>query len=156
MQHEATAPKPKMSSKSAIAGLVAGVVGGGVGVGGFMAVAPGNSGLLFTMYGGFVVGGLLFGLLYDPLLKPIFKGRNEIVRALTILLLGWALFLGAPIAIGMDPPDGIPLATDVMKLLVGTRFAGLGITFAVFLVAGVLFGILYEKGKPKAPAPPPA
>lgn len=150
--------KPKASSKTAVAGLIAGVVAGGIGVGGFMAVAPGNSALLFTMYGGFIAGGLLFGLLYDPLLKPIFKGKNEMARALTILLLGWALFLAAPIAIGMTPPEGIPLASDVLKLLISTRFAGLGITFAVFLVAGVLFGLLYEKGmgRAKSATPPSA
>ncbi len=144
MPDEPAAPKPKTSSRAAVAGLVAGAVAGGAG--GFMAVAPPDQrGVLPIAYGGFVAGGLLFGLLYDPLLKPIFKGRNEVARALTILLLGWALFLAAPIAINMTPPESIPLASDVLKLLLTTRPASLGVTFVVFALAGLLFGLLYER-----------
>ncbi len=150
VQDEPAAPKPKASSRAAVAGLVAGAVAGGVGAGGFVVVAPPDQrGILPLTYGGFVAGGLLFGLLYDPLLKPIFKGKNEVARALTILLLGWALFLAAPIAINMTPPEGIPVASDVLKLLLTTRPASLGVTFAVFALAGLLFGLIYErKGAP--------
>lgn len=163
-QHESApaappTPSPKLNPKVAVAGLISGLVAGGVGIGIYWGLAPADSrGLLFTIYGAFVFGGLLFGALYDPLLKPVFRAPNETMRALTILLLGWALFFAVPLAIGLTPPPGIPLATDLLTLLVETRPASLGITFGVFLLAGLLFGLLYGKvaRKGEAPAPPPA